>query len=53
EDWTRPYSRQQAFFPLPYLIDNKYWPPVARIDNLQGDRTLICTCPPVTEYATS
>ncbi|MBA2350995.1 MAG: aminomethyl-transferring glycine dehydrogenase [Burkholderiales bacterium] len=51
EDWTRPYSRQQAFFPLPYLIDNKYWPPVARIDNLQGDRTLICTCPPIADYA--
>jgi glycine dehydrogenase len=52
EDWRRPYSKQQAFFPLPYIADNKYWPPVARIDNLQGDRVLICTCPPVAEYET-
>jgi glycine dehydrogenase len=53
ETWPRPYSKQQAFFPLPYLADYKYWPPVSRIDNLYGDRTLVCTCPPVSAYETT
>jgi glycine dehydrogenase len=48
--WPRPYSKQQAFFPLSWINDNKYWPPVARIDSVLGDRHLICTCPPVSDY---
>ena len=50
EDWTAKYSKQQAFFPLDYIRDDKFWPPVGRIDNVQGDRNLVCTCPPVEEY---
>ena len=49
-DWSHAYSREAAFFPLPEQHDDKYWPPVTRIDNLHGDRELICTCPPVSEY---
>jgi len=49
-EWTHPYTREQAVFPLPWLRDSKYWPPVNRIDNAYGDRHLICTCPPVTDY---
>ena len=51
EDWDRPYSRQQAAFPLPDQQQNKVWPAVARIDNAYGDRNLICTCPSVEEIA--
>lgn len=50
-DWEHPYSRQQAFFPLPYLRDSKFWPPVSRIDNAYGDRNLVCTCLPPEAYA--
>ncbi|WP_442894949.1 aminomethyl-transferring glycine dehydrogenase [Bartonella sp. CB178] len=46
--WARPYSRQEAVFPHCSLDPaNKYWPPVSRIDNVAGDRTLICSCPPL------
>ncbi|MBX7212225.1 MAG: aminomethyl-transferring glycine dehydrogenase [Verrucomicrobiaceae bacterium] len=51
DDWTRPYSRNTAAFPLPWVRDDKYWPPVSRIDNVFGDRHLICTCPSVEEAA--
>ena len=50
-DWEHPYSRQQAFFPLPYLRTNKFWPSVSRIDNAYGDRNLVCTCLPPEAYA--
>ena len=50
-DWEHPYSRQQAFFPLPYLRNSKFWPPVSRIDNAYGDRNLVCTCLPPEAYA--
>jgi glycine dehydrogenase len=50
DDWTHPYSRQQAAFPLPYVRTNKVWPAVARIDNPYGDRNLICACPPIDAY---
>ena len=50
-DWTRPYSREAAFFPLPWIRDDKYWPPVGRVDNVYGDRNVVCSCPPVEEYA--
>ena len=50
-EWTHPYSREAAAFPLPWVKENKYWPPVARIDNVYGDRHLICTCTSVEEAA--
>ncbi len=50
DDWTHPYSRQQAAFPLPFVKADKFWPPVGRIDNAHGDRNLICTCPDIAEY---
>ena len=50
EDWSHPYSREQAAFPTPGLRSAKYWPPIARIDNAYGDRHLICACPPLEAY---
>jgi glycine dehydrogenase len=50
-EWTRPYPRELGAFALPALRRAKYWPPVARIDNVYGDRNLFCSCVPVTEYA--
>ncbi len=49
-DWDRPYTRERAFFPLDYVRADKYWPPVARIDNAAGDRQLVCACPPMDAY---
>ena len=49
--WSHPYSREQAAYPLPFVRANKFWPPVARVDNPYGDRNLICSCPPVEAYA--
>jgi glycine dehydrogenase len=46
-DWDRPYSREQAAYPVPGLRQNKYWPPVSRIDGGYGDRNLVCACPPL------
>ncbi|MBE9606174.1 aminomethyl-transferring glycine dehydrogenase [Acetobacteraceae bacterium H6797] len=51
DEWTHPYSREQAAFPLPFVAAKKYWPPVKRVDNVHGDRNLICTCAPLEEYA--
>ena len=50
QKWLKPYSIQRAFFPRSELADDKYWPPVGRIDNAYGDRNLICSCPPPKEY---
>lgn len=50
QEWTAPYSKQQAFFPDKQEHDDKYWPPVARIDNVFGDRHLQCSCPSVSDY---
>jgi len=49
-EWTRPYSREQAAYPLPYVRENKFWPAVARVDNVYGDKNLICACPPLSSY---
>jgi glycine dehydrogenase len=49
-EWDRPYSRHQAAFPLPGMGQDKYFPPVARIDNAYGDRHLSCSCPPLEAY---
>jgi glycine cleavage system P protein (glycine dehydrogenase) len=51
DDWSHPYSREQAAFPLPFVRANKVWPAVARIDNPYGDRNLICACPPIEAFA--
>jgi glycine dehydrogenase len=51
DDWTHPYSREQAAFPLPFVRAQKYWPPVKRVDNVHGDRNLVCTCAPLEDYA--
>jgi glycine dehydrogenase len=50
EAWDKPYTREQAAFPLPGLRRQKYWPPVRRIDGAYGDRNLVCACPPVEAY---
>ena len=50
-DWQHPYSREQAAFPLPWVREAKVWPSVKRIDNAGGDRNLICSCPPLSDYA--
>ena len=49
-NWDKPYSREQAAYPMPHLLTSKYWVPVARIDDAFGDRNLICACPPMEEY---
>jgi glycine dehydrogenase len=51
EHWAHDYTREQAAFPVPAVAANKYWPPVARVDNVHGDRHLVCSCPPVVDYA--
>ncbi len=50
DEWTHAYPRSVAAFPVGRLRENKYWPPVARVDNVYGDRNVMCTCPPVAEY---
>ncbi len=50
DHWQRPYSRSQACFPAGVSATQKYWSPVNRIDNVYGDRNLVCTCPPVSAY---
>jgi len=50
-EWTHPYSREQAAFPLPFVRAKKFWPSVGRIDNPFGDRNLMCSCPPVSAFA--
>ncbi|MEI8400466.1 MAG: aminomethyl-transferring glycine dehydrogenase [Alcaligenaceae bacterium] len=51
EDWHHDYPRQQAAYPVASLRDNKYWPPVGRVDNAWGDRNLVCACVPIEAYA--
>ncbi|MBS1737594.1 MAG: aminomethyl-transferring glycine dehydrogenase [Bacteroidetes bacterium] len=48
--WSHSYSRSDAAFPLPYLIENKFWPAVSRVNNTYGDRNLVCTCEPIESY---
>ena len=50
-EWERPYPREQGCFPPGSFRVDKYWPPVGRVDNVYGDRNLVCTCPPVESYA--
>ena len=48
--WDRPYSREQAAYPLPWVRGQKVWPAVSRVDNVYGDRNLVCTCAPLEDY---
>ena len=52
EEWAHPYTRTEAAYPEAWQRENKYWPPVSRIDGAYGDRNLVCSCPPVGDYAT-
>ncbi len=49
-EWSRPYTRDQAIFPAPWVKERKFWPYVGRIDNAWGDRNLMCSCPPMDSY---
>lgn len=51
DDWNHKYPRSKAAYPLPYLVHNKFWASVGRVNNAHGDRNVICTCPPIEEYA--
>ena len=51
EGWTHPYTRTEAAYPEAWQRENKYWPPVSRIDGAYGDRNLVCSCPPIGDYA--
>jgi glycine dehydrogenase len=53
DEWSHPYSRRQAAYPLPWVQAGKIWPAVGRIDNPYGDRNLFCVCPPIEEYSTT
>lgn len=50
DDWSHSYSRKKAAFPLPYILQHKFWPTVGRVDNAYGDRNLVCACPPIESY---
>lgn len=50
-DWSHPYSRERAVYPVHALVRTKYWPPVRRIDQAYGDRNLVCACPPIEAFA--
>jgi glycine dehydrogenase len=49
--WDRPYSRHRAAFPAPWVLARKFWPSVGRLNAVLGDRQLICSCPPVEDWA--
>ena len=51
DEWTKPYSRSKAAYPVKSLRTQKYWSPVGRIDNVYGDRNLVCSCAPISDYA--
>ena len=50
-EWNHPYSREEAAYPVASLRNQKYWPPVRRIDGAYGDRNLVCACPPISDFA--
>ncbi len=50
DNWDRPYSRETAARPAPWLRETKVWPAVNRVDNVYGDRNLVCSCPPMSAY---
>ena len=50
DDWKKPYSRQKAAYPLKWVVANKFWPSVAKVDSAYGDRNLVCSCAPIESY---
>ena len=50
DNWTLPYGREKAAYPLPYVRANKFWVLVGRVNNPYGDRNFICSCPPLEDY---
>jgi len=50
DNWTLPYTREKAAFPMPCAKEDKYWPAVTRIDDAWGDRNLVCTCAPIESF---
>lgn len=50
DKWDRPYTREVACYPAPWIMSNKFWPTCGRVDNVYGDRNLVCTCPPLEAY---
>jgi glycine dehydrogenase len=50
DEWKHPYSRSQGAYPLPWVKNRKFWPSVGRVDNPFGDRNLVCSCEPLSEY---
>ena len=50
DDWKHKYSREEAAYPAKFLKTNKFWPPVARVDNVYGDKNIFCTCPSMDEF---
>ncbi len=50
-DWHHCYSRERAAFPAPWTKEHKFWPPIARVNDVHGDRNLVCACPPIENYA--
>jgi len=49
-EWTHPYKREKAVYPVKGLYVDKFWAPVARVNDTHGDRNLVCSCPPVTDF---
>jgi glycine dehydrogenase len=49
-EWTHPYTREQAAYPAPWTREHKFWPPVSRVDNVYGDKNVVCSCPPLSAY---
>jgi glycine dehydrogenase len=50
-EWKHGYSRERAAFPAPWTKEHKFWPPIARVNDVHGDRNLVCACPPIESYA--
>jgi glycine dehydrogenase len=50
EAWHQPYSREVAVFPAPWTKVHKFWPPISRVNDVHGDRNLVCSCPPIDAY---
>ena len=50
DEWTKPYSRELAVYPAPWTKEHKFWPPVARVNDVHGDRNLVCACPPIEAF---
>ena len=49
-EWNHAYTREQAAFPLPWIQEKKFWPAVRRVDNVYGDKNIVCSCPPIESY---